>query len=204
MITIGLTGGIASGKSAAAQVLAGLGARVWDADAASRKAVRPGEAGNRALREAFGETFFSRDGELNRRRLAEYVFGNPERVLELNRTLHPHILADMRRQLDRWRREGAAVAVVDAPLLFEAGIDRYVDEVWVVSCGEDEQLRRLRLRNGYSEEEAMARIEAQLPDAERRMRARHVIDTSGPAEDTARFIEALYAELLEENRCEES
>ena len=202
MIVIGLTGGIASGKTTAADVLRRLGARIWDADEAARAAVRPGSEGYRALRARFGPEFFLSDGELDRRKLAEHVFGHPERLAELNRTLHPYILADMRERLRAFEAEGAAVAVIDAPLLFETGIDREVDEVWVVSCGEDEQRERLRRRNGYTGEESDARIAAQMPDAERRRRADRVIDTSGQRADTARYIEGLYLDMLEERRCE--
>jgi dephospho-CoA kinase len=141
------------------------------------------------------------DGALDRRKLAQYVFGHPERVAELNRTLHPYILADMRERLRAFEDEGAAVAVIDVPLLFETGLDREVDEVWVVSCGEDAQRERM-LRRGYTLEEADARIAAQMPDAERRRRADRVIDTSGPKDDTARYIEGLYLDMMEERRCE--
>lgn len=200
MIVIGLTGGIASGKSTAANVLRRLGARVWDADRASREAVKPGREGNRALREIFGPDFFDGQGRLDRARLGAYVFGRPERVERLNRALHPLILADMRRRLDQWRRQGTEAAVVVVPLLFEAGIESEMDEVWVVSCGTDEQLRRLMQRDGYTREEAEARIGAQWTDAERRSRASRIIDSSGPAEDTARYIESIYGELLEERK----
>jgi len=201
MIIIGLTGGIASGKTTAADTLRRLGARVWDADRASREVVEPGHLGNLALRKEFGAEFFNADGRLDRRRLAGFIFGHPDRVLRLNEALHPFILQDMRAQLHQWEQEGVAVAVVDAPLLFESGIDREMDEVWVVSCGEDEQMRRLRQRDGFSQEEATARIDAQLPDFERRSRASRVIDTSGSLEDTVRLLEALYGELLEDHPC---
>ncbi|MGI5878077.1 MAG: dephospho-CoA kinase [Christensenellales bacterium] len=201
MIVIGLTGGIASGKTTAAEVLRRLGARVWDADEAARDAVRPGTEGYRALRARYAPGFFMPDGALDRRKLAQYVFGHPERVAELNRTLHPYILADMRERLRAFEDEGAAVAVIDVPLLFETGLDREVDEVWVVSCGEDAQRERM-LRRGYTLEEADARIAAQMPDAERRRRADRVIDTSGPKDDTARYIEGLYLDMMEERRCE--
>ena len=124
MIVIGLTGGIASGKTTAAEVLRRLGARVWDADEAARDAVRPGTEGYRALRARYAPGFFMPDGALDRRKLAQYVFGHPERVAELNRTLHPYILADMRERLRAFEDEGAAVAVIDVPLLFETGLDR--------------------------------------------------------------------------------
>jgi dephospho-CoA kinase len=202
MIVIGLTGGIASGKTTVARTLRRLGARIWDADRASREAVRPGSDGGKALAERFGREFFTASGELDRARLARFVFGHPDRLLQLNRTLHPYILEDMRAHLRRWREEGVLVAVVEAPLLFESGIDGEMDEIWVVSCGEDLQMERLRQRDGFTREEAADRIAAQMPDAERRRRATRIIDTSGDVRDTVRSVKALYSELMEEIGCE--
>ena len=198
MKVIGLTGGIATGKSTASKTLKNLGAVIWDADEVSRKVVRPGQPGYYALKKEFGDDIFGTDGKLDRKTLAKRVFGRQEELLKLNRTLHPIILMDLVECLKKWRLEKVKVVIVDCPLLFESGADRGCDEIWVLSCGEDEQLRRVMARDRLSEEEAVHRIESQMSDAERRRRATRVIDTSGLEEDTQRAITAYYEEALEE------
>jgi len=196
MIVLGLTGGIAAGKSTVSKMLRRLGAKIWDADEASRRVVKPGEDGYEALRLAFGDEIFLPDRTLNRRGLAKMVFGNEEALLKLNRALHPHILHDMDVHLARWEKEGVDLAVVDAPLLFETGADKACDEIWVVSCGVDEQLRRIMARDGLTEEEAAERISHQMADADRRRLATRVIDSLMPLEDEERYIQTLVEELL--------
>jgi len=198
MKVIGLTGGIATGKSTASKTLRALGATIWDADQTSRDVVRPGEAGFIALKKEFGEDIFGRDGKLDRRVLAQRVFGKPEEVLRLNKTLHPIILMDLAEKLKAWRAQGVKVVIVDCPLLFESGADVACDQVWVLSCGEDEQIRRVMERDGLTQAEAVQRLEAQMSDAERRSRATRVIDTSSDEESTQRAVTAYYEEVLEE------
>jgi len=198
MRVIGLTGGIATGKSTASKTLRALGATIWDADQTSRDVVRPGEAGFIALKKEFGEDIFGRDGQLDRRVLAQRVFGKPEEVLRLNKTLHPIILMDLAEKLKAWRAQGVKVVIVDCPLLFESGADVACDQVWVLSCGEDEQVRRVMERDGLTQAEAVQRLEAQMSDAERRSRATRVIDTSSDEASTQRAVTAYYEEVLEE------
>lgn len=198
MKVIGLTGGIATGKSTASRTLKKLGATIWDADQVSREVVRPGRAGFVALKKEFGDDIFNSDGLLNRRVLAERVFGKPEEVLRLNKTLHPVILMNLVDCLKKWREEKVPIVIVDAPLLFESGADVACDEIWVLSCGEDEQLRRVMERDRLTAAEAVQRIEAQMSDAERRSKATRIIDTSGPEEATQRAVTAYYEEALEE------
>ena len=198
MYVLGLTGGIATGKSTIAKAMAQRGLPIWDADAAAREVVKPGRPGHDALRLAFGRDFFRADGTLKRKALAAHVFGDVDQLRLLNQTVHPAILQDLQEHLARWQREARQVAVIDAPLLFETGIEQYCDEVWVASCGMDAQVDRLLERDGLDEQEAQRRIDAQMPDAERRAKGQRVIDTSGPVEDTARFVQVLLDELLEE------
>lgn len=198
MKVIGLTGGIATGKSTASKTLRALGATIWDADQTSRDVVRPGEAGYIALKKEFGDDIFDRDGLLNRRVLAQRVFGKPEEVIRLNKTLHPIILMDLAEKLKLWRAQGVKVVIVDCPLLFESGADVACDEIWVLSCGEDEQVRRVMERDGLTQEEAVQRLEAQMSDAERRSKATRVIDTSSDEDATQRAVTAYYEEALEE------
>ena len=198
MHIVGLTGGIATGKTNISNVLKSQGAYVWDADESSRRVVEPGEAGYEAMKKNFGELIFNPDGTLNRKRAAEYFFADKARLDTLNATLHPIIIEDMIEQLKVWHKDGVNVCFLDAPLLFEAGIDKYCDEVWVASCGVDEQIRRLLARDDISYEDALGRIKVQMPDAEKRERASRVIDTAGDIEDTNEFVKILYEELQDE------
>lgn len=203
MFVIGLTGGIASGKTHAARYLKALGAAVWDADVASRAVVRAGTPGNAALREAFGPEYFMADGKLDRPRLGRAVFADEEMLKKLNAIIHPLVKQDMLAALDAWRKGDVRIGIVVAPLLLEAGFEAHVDEIWVTSCGADEQLRRLVERDGMTWDEARDRMRAQMSDAQRRQRAQRVIDTSGPIEGTQRFLRALYEEM-EEQLCSEA
>lgn len=196
MVTIGLTGGIATGKSTASAYLKELGARVWDADQVAHDIVEPGRAGWRAIRAAFGDEYFDKDGKLLRDKMAQRIFDDEATRSKLNGLMHPAILEDMDECLRQARADGVGVAVVDAPLLLESGADSRCDAVWVLSCGVDEQLRRL-LERGLQPEDAQKRLNAQLSDTERRRRANRVIDTSGSLEDTRRQLCALYEEALD-------
>ena len=198
MYVIGLTGGICSGKSAVAKYLKTLGAVVWDADVVARKVVMPGHRGYEQIREAFGEIFFSKDGTLDRKRMGDYIFANPDKREVLNAIVHPLVEEDLVKSLGDYRKGNVQVVILDVPLLLESGMDRYADTVWVTSCGEDEQIRRLMQRNTLSIQQAWERLDAQMPDVQRRQNAQRVIDTSQDVEDTQRFLRAVYEELLEE------
>ena len=150
------------------------------------------------MHDNFGELIFNTDGTLNRQRAAEYFFSDKARVDKLNSILHPIIIDDMIAQLKVWHKEGIKFCFLDAPLLFEAGIDKYCDEVWVASCGVDEQVRRVLARDEISYEDAEKRISVQMPDAEKRKLASRIIDTSGDIEDTNEYIKVLYEELKHE------
>ena len=198
MHIVGLTGGIATGKSNISGVLKSLGAHVWDADEASRRVAEPGRKGYEAMKENFGELLFDPDGALNRNRAAEYFFADKARLDKLNSILHPIIIDDMTEQLKTWHKDGVNFCFLDAPLLFEAGVDKYCDEIWVASCGVDEQIRRVLARDEISYEDAKKRIEVQMPDDEKRELASRIIDTSGDISDTNAFIKVLYEELKDE------
>lgn len=198
MYKVGITGAIASGKSTVAQALRDIGARVWDADQVQREIVKPGMPGHQAIKDAFGEAFFTMAGELDRKKLANLIFGDSRAREKLNQALHPIILKDMDETLARWESEGFKIAFAEVPLLFEAGVEDRFDEIWCTSCGIDRQLHRLMQRNGLTREEALARIQAQMDDAERRSRSNRVIDTCGTADELIEFIKVLYGELLDE------
>lgn len=186
MLVIGLTGGIACGKSTAAAALSALGAPIFDADAISRALTSAGG-------EASGEVL-ARFGTLDRRSIARAVFSDPAALADLNAIVHPRV----RRALGQFLLENAAqpAVVLDIPLLYECGMERYAHAVWVTHVPQEEQIRRLRARDGLSREEALARIAAQMPLEEKMRRANECIDTSGPQEVTRAHIAALWQAAL--------
>lgn len=180
MIRIGLTGGIASGKSTAARLLGGLGAHVLDADRLGHRTYEPGGRAHTRVIEAFGPGVRGADGTIDRVALGKCVFGNPEALSRLTAIVWPEIRALAQAELDELERARPdAVAVVEAAVLYEARWEDLFDEVWVVGVEREIAIRRLALRNGFSREQALERIAAQLSNAERRARADVVIENSG-------------------------
>jgi dephospho-CoA kinase len=198
MYIVGLTGGIATGKSNISNVLKSQGAKVWDADKASRKVVLPGEKGYFTMRDNFGDQIFNDDGTLNREEAAKFFFSNKEHLDKLNSLLHPIIIDDMIDQVKVWHNEGVKLCFLDAPLLFESKVDKYCDEIWVASCGVDEQIRRVVERDEISFADAAARINVQMSDDLKRKMASRVIDTSGDINKTNEYVKVLYEELADE------
>ncbi len=189
---IGLTGGIACGKSNLSAALKAAGAPVIDADKISRSLTAKGGPALPRIREAFGSGVF-RGEELNREALAEQVFSKPEELEKLNAILHPMIFAEMRRELEAVR----GPAVMDVPLLFETGLDTWCDEIWCAYVPQAEQIARLRRRSGLTRSLALARIRAQMPAREKKRRADRVIRTDGSKEESARQVLALWQAVLE-------
>lgn len=198
MYIVGLTGGIATGKSNISNVLKSQGAKVWDADQASRKVVLPGEKGYTAMHENYGDLIFNDDGTLNRQEAAKYFFSSKEHLDKLNSLLHPIIIEDMIEQLKIWHNEDIKICFLDAPLLFETKLEKYCDETWVASCGMDEQLCRVVERDEISFADAAARINVQMSDELKRSMATRVIDTSGEINRTNEYVKVLYEELVDE------
>lgn len=192
---VGLTGGIATGKSRVAAAFGQLGAAVIDADLAARRVVEPGTEGLRAVVACFGEGILRPDGSLDRKELGRIVFADAERRRRLESILHPRIFRHMQQQLAAVLRTGVPVVILDIPLLYETGL--FLDEIdasVVVYAAPDVQLRRLMARDGLTEEEALQRIRAQMPLELKVQRAAYVIDNSGPWEETERQILALWKE----------
>ncbi len=184
MRTIGLTGGIGSGKSAVSDILRDLGACVIDADAVAHEVYRPGTDGWREVVEAFGSEVAGPSGEIDRRKLAGVVFGDAAQVERLNRIVHPRTRALVAERLGAAGESGEATAVVvEAPLLFEAGWGEMFDEVWVVTAPEGEALRRVVEARGTDAESARSRMRAQMSNEDRLRRADAAIDNSGSLDD---------------------
>ncbi len=194
---LGLTGGISCGKSAAAQYLVSLGAAHIDADAISRALTAPGGAALPEIRELFGNGVFGPDGTLNRTALGQIVFADAARRAALEGIIHPRVRAEI---LARIGASDAPVTVLDAPLLFEAGLDALCDTVWSMSLGVREQIERVCLRDGLTAEQAQARIDSQLPMAVRNARADQVIDSGRPIEETRATLLQLYRALPVNNK----
>ena len=191
MLRVGLTGGIASGKTTVANVFSGLGAGVIDTDRLAREVVAPGEPGLAAVREAFGSSVISNSGRLDRRALRKLVFANPEDRRSLEAILHPLIRGRTSEKLDQL---DAPYALVVVPLLFETGFEALVDRVAVVDCPRDVQLERLRARDGIDNAEAEAMLSAQANRDTRLARADDVIDNSGDWERTRERVRELDAQ----------
>lgn len=188
---IGLTGGIACGKTNLSDALRNAGAPVIDADSISRSLTAPGGEALPAIRKAFGEAIF--DGEnLNRRALGNLVFSNPDALSRLNAITHPLIFQKMKAEMDCH----PGPVVLDVPLLFETGIDHWCDEIWCAYIPQKVQIQRLMGRDHLSRSEAMQRIHAQMPTLEKARKSHHVIRTSGSKEGSAAIVLSLWANVL--------
>ncbi len=196
MVVIGLTGGPGTGKSTVAAMLARRGAAVIEADRLGHQAYAPGTAGWEAVVRAFGPEVIAPDGTIDRRRLGALVFSDPERLRRLNAIIHPEIRRLITVQLEKFRREGVRVVVIEAALLFEAGWDDLVDEVWVTTAPPDVAAARYAARTGLPEAEVRQRAAAQLDAAEKVRRADRIIDTSGSLANVERQVDRLWNELL--------
>ncbi len=192
MRKVGLTGGIASGKSTVSGMFRDLGVPVIDADMIAREVVAPGSRALEAIVDAFGEEVLTEEKSLNRARLGEIVFSDPAKKKVLEGILHPEIIAEQDRRLKGLEREGRTpVAIVDAAVMIESGSWKRFDSLVVVDCDESQQIGRLRLRNGMNEEEAVRRVNAQMPLSEKVKYADHVIDNRGSIDDTRKQVEEL-------------
>ena len=189
-----LTGGIATGKSYCLERFASLGARVVDADRLAREAVAPGTAGLARVVERFGPEFLLPDGSLDRPSLGRLVFGDRTARADLEAIIHPEVY----RQIDEWFANlpaGTQIAIADIPLLFETGHQHDFELVIVCACSRAEQLRRLTTRDGLSDAEARARLDAQWPIEEKIERAHLVIRTDAGFAETDRAVAAAYEGL---------
>jgi dephospho-CoA kinase len=195
-MNIGLTGGIACGKSTVAAMLTQRGARLVDADRIAREVVLPGTSTLAAVAERFGQAVLMPDGTLNRKRLGAIVFADETARRDLEALLHPPIRALMRERKERFELEAPdKLVVVDIPLLYESRLESMVDRVMVVYCPRNVQLQRLLERDGLTPMQADERLAAQLPIDYKRERADIVIDNSGSLEQTERQVDEFWSSL---------
>lgn len=194
MYLVGLTGGIASGKSHVAYLLSELGANVIDADQVARDVVLPGSAGLEQVVDLFGTDVLMPTGELDRKKLGEIVFSDPAKRLKLEQILHPIIKQRTRKLI---AEQDADIVVYAVPLLVEAKVDYPFDVVVTVEAGVDNQISRLISSRSMSEPEAKKRIQAQTTSAEREAIADFVVDSSGTKEQTKEQVHKLWQKLVD-------
>lgn len=195
MITIGITGGIASGKSAASRMLAELGARVIDADSMGHDAFLPDTEAWQLVVDEFGTDILTSNREIDRAKLAGIVFNDPESLDRLNAIMHPRIRGMVEQRIEELRSQGAEVVVVEAALLIEAGWTDLVDQVWVVAASEPEVMDRLCAQKGFTEEQARARIAAQMTATQRADYADATIDNNSDLDSLRSAVERLWRKL---------
>jgi dephospho-CoA kinase len=183
-LTIGLTGGIASGKSTVTEMIRGLGIPVIDADQIARDVVKVGEEAYEQIIRAFGQDILQENGEIDRAKLGAIVFYNEKERKKLNAIVHPAVRRRMLAEKEAYVQKGAKTVVLDIPLLFESELTHFIDKIIVVYVDDDIQLERLMKRNGFSKEEALARIRSQMPLHEKVKKADAVINNNGTIEET--------------------
>ncbi len=192
MITLGVTGGIGSGKTTVCGFLEEKGARVFYADIEAKRLMQEDASVRAEIAETFGDEVYADDGALNRAVLAEQVFGDADRLEQLNAIVHPRVFEAFEGAKDRAAEEGVDLLVHEAALLFEAGGDRHVDVTAAVVAPEAERVARVAERDDVSPEQVRARMGHQLPQDELRRRADHVIENGGSLEDLRRKSVELY------------
>ena len=208
MLKVGLTGGIASGKSVVGEMFAALGAHIIQADEISRQLMEPGEEVYREVVRHFGSGILNPDGSVNRSRLAENAFGTsagitetkPARVQELNQIVHPAVIRRQQEWMEQVaQRDPRAVAIVEAALILEAGMAESLDRLVVVTCSAEQRVERwatrLKVDKEAARHEVARRMAAQLPEEEKIEAADYVIDNSGTLRETRRQVEEVYAAL---------
>ncbi|WP_010622006.1 dephospho-CoA kinase [Paucilactobacillus suebicus] len=185
---LGLTGGIATGKSTVTNIFKKFNFPVISADEVAREVVEPGTNGLAQIVETFGEQFLNSDGTLNRSKLGKLVFSDHDKLDKLNDLLQPVIHHEIGRQITKLKENHPALIVLEIPLLFEQHNEEMVDYVMVVSTSDHDQLKRLKQRNGLSNEEASQRINSQIPLKDKINLADIVIDNSGSVEETRKQV----------------
>jgi len=195
MKVIGLTGGIGSGKSTVSQCLAELGAVIIDADKVGHEAFKPNTEAWHEVVATFGRQILTPGGEVDRKKLGEIVFSQPESLAQLNQIMLPRMYDMVKAQVEEHRLQGVDVVVLEAPILIEANWTSLVDEVWTTVAPEAVVLERLRKHRGLAEEETLARIRSQLSTEERVKHADVVINNDGDLDELKAKVKELWKRL---------
>ena len=196
MIVVGLTGGIASGKSTVLRMFGDAGARIIDLDELSRFVVEPGKPAWREIVRHFGDTVLRADGTLDRKSLGDTVFAHPEERKKLEQIVHPRVQREYGKRLKQIREtDKQAIVIADVPLLMEIDIRHRFEKVIVVYVPPESQVARLVQRNGWSRRVALDRLSAQMPIDKKAKLADFVIDNTGSREETSRQVKRVYGTL---------
>ncbi|NLZ38902.1 MAG: dephospho-CoA kinase [Firmicutes bacterium] len=196
---VGITGGIATGKSTVTALLAQKGAYLIDTDVLAREIVEPGQAAYQKILQHFGRDILLHDGQINRKKLGNMVFNDQEKRKLLEQITHPEIRRLMYKHLQTAKRQGVPIVVVEIPLLFETDFYKDVDLTVVVAAAAEQQLSRLMAREDLSKEQAQKRLAAQMPLEKKIKLADFVIDNGGTIAETKRQVEKLWQRLLQES-----
>jgi dephospho-CoA kinase len=201
MLTIGLTGGIGSGKSTVAKMLAELGAPSFDADKVGHEIYHPGGPAYRDVIAAFGDGIVAADGTIDRKKLGPIVFADPAQLKRLEAIVHPRMFQRMGEMVGEMRAKGVkAPIVIEAAILIEAHWQPLFDEIWLVVAPREKVVQRVELERGLKPEQTEARIKAQLSDEERRKEASLVIDNGGTIEELRVKVTTLWRQLLDREK----
>lgn len=195
MLVVGLTGGIASGKSTITKELRSFNIPVYDADEESRLAVAKGSPALEQVAETFGKEYLTAEGELNRPKVAELVFNDKEALKKLERIIHTVVWAKAEQFMAACKERQEKLCVLDVPILIETGWYKQVDEVWLVVVSKEQQIQRAMLRSGMTREEVEARINAQMSLEDKKAYAQRIIDNSGSLEETLVQVHGLLKSL---------
>jgi len=197
MKVIGLTGNIASGKSVVASMLEDLGAKVIDADDIARKVVEPNEPAWREIVDIFGQDILNPDETINRKELGEIIFNDNEKRKILNDITHPKIIQKARERGKTYKNKNVEVVIIEAALIVEkGGLKDLIEKLIVVSSDKESQIERLTKRNSLSKEEALSRINSQMPTSEKTLHADYIIDNSGTIDETQKQVKSLWNKII--------
>ncbi|MFQ6025895.1 MAG: dephospho-CoA kinase [Dehalococcoidia bacterium] len=197
MIVIGLTGGIGTGKSEVARILQELGAVIINADQVGHQAYTPHTEAWSEVVKAFGAEILREDGEIDRRKLGGIVFADPAQLTRLNQIMHPRMARMVAEQIEELQGQGIPAIVVEAAVLFEAGWESLVEEVWTTESPVAAVAARLQARSGWDADEVQKRVDSQMSSAERSERADVVVENSGDLESLERRIKSLWESRVE-------
>ena len=196
MKVVGLTGNIAYGKTEVAKIFKDLGAKIIDADQIAREVVKPGEIAWEEIHKEFGEDILNPDRTINRLKLGEIVFNDNEKRDRINKITHPRIIERMKELIKKYKRDNVKVVIIEATLIVEkGGLKDTIEELIVVTSDKETQIKRILERDGFKREEAISRIESQIPITEKEKHASYVIDNSGTLSETRKQVEEVWEKL---------
>ena len=194
-LVLGLTGGIATGKSTADKFFEEKNIPIVDCDEIAHNIMNVNKPAWKDIKEVFGEKYLNEDQTINRKKLGKLVFNDPTKMKILNEITHPRIFQEMESQIALYKSEGYSLIIVDAPVLFESHSEKYYDKTLVISLPQDLQIKRLMARNNLTKEEALSRINSQMSLKEKEARATYVIENTGSVEDLYKKLNELLTKI---------